>query len=89
MTDELISLAERRAAREDNCHLWEPLDCAKALVRDIENGTIKPKNFVILFVEEGSDQLEGWYCKVNSIDIMVMLWGKLWRVTQRQWPGEN
>jgi hypothetical protein len=33
-----ISLREARANKEGDATLWTPLDCLKAVVRDLENG---------------------------------------------------
>jgi hypothetical protein len=85
MGDTPISLSEMRAKKADDASLWEPLDCAKALVRDIESGKIRPRNLLVLYAEQDTDQLQTYLAKVNSLDLIAMLWGKLWRVTQAQW----
>lgn len=86
MSDDTISLNEQRALRADNSMLWTAHDCAKAFLRDIEAGKINPDKLVILYTDKDTQSLEAWYAQAHGIDIIAMLWGKLWRVTQRQWP---
>lgn len=43
-----ISLAEARANKEKDATLWSPLDCLKALVRDLESGECAPVNAVYI-----------------------------------------
>lgn len=42
MSDDPINLREVRALKEQNARLWTPLDCLKAVVRDLESGDLKP-----------------------------------------------
>ena len=42
MTEKLVNLSEKRASREGDCRLWDPVDALRACLRDIENGEIKP-----------------------------------------------
>lgn len=41
MTDP-VSLSEARAVKADDARLWTPLECLKAIVRDLESGELKP-----------------------------------------------
>lgn len=42
MADDIISFNEARAEKEGDGRLWTPLECLKALVRDLENGACNP-----------------------------------------------
>lgn len=50
MSDEPIDLIairnERLASEKHDGRLWSPLECLKALVRDLEDGTMKPVDMV-------------------------------------------
>lgn len=52
---DLINLNEKRAHKEKDSKLWTPRDCALAVLRDIENGEIKPKQLAIHYYEELPD----------------------------------
>lgn len=41
-----INLNEVRALKAEDARLWTPLDCLKAVVRDLENGELKPVDAV-------------------------------------------
>ena len=36
-----VNLREMRALKEHDARLWSPLDCLKAVVRDLESGELK------------------------------------------------
>lgn len=44
--NEPVNLREARATKQDDATLWTPLDCLKALVRELESGECKPVDAV-------------------------------------------
>jgi hypothetical protein len=60
---DVISLAEARAAKEEDSTLWTPLDMARALVRDIESGEINPDQISVQYLYENpeGDRAHGFY----------------------------
>lgn len=87
MSDEnVVSLNERRAVESEDSTKWTPLDCAKALVRDIENGTLKPARMFVIYeieADDGSRRIDGYYANTTRDDVMRILWVKLFAYTQR------
>lgn len=48
-------LRERRADKAKDAKLWTPLDALRAMIRDIENGSITaPNQIVIIYQKEGA-----------------------------------
>lgn len=43
-----ISFQEARALKEQNAVLWTPLDCLKAIIRDLESGEMKPVDAIYI-----------------------------------------
>ena len=48
MNDEPINFREAHALKQEDGTLWTPLDCLKALVRDLESGEMKPVDAVYI-----------------------------------------
>lgn len=46
MADDAISLNEARALKANDARKWTPLECLKALVRDLESGECQPVDVV-------------------------------------------
>lgn len=55
MSDDVVNLAEARAVKTDDCREWTPLDLARAMLRDIESGKIKPSVMVVHYHEPQED----------------------------------
>ena len=53
MSDDIVSLNEARAVKAADNTLWSPLECLKAVVRDVEAGVCKPVKVFIVMEEEG------------------------------------
>lgn len=49
------NLNEARAEKAGDNTLWTPLDLVRAMLRDIEDGTIKPTSMVVHYYEENPD----------------------------------
>lgn len=52
MSGNVIGLGEARAFREGDCTKWTVLECARAFVRDLENGDIEASAVLIDFIED-------------------------------------
>ncbi len=61
MTDAPVSLAEVRATKAADARLWSPLDCLRAVIRDIESGEIAPEQISVQFMERKKDGEGRWY----------------------------
>lgn len=63
MSGEPINLAAARAAKHDDGKLWEPLDCLKQVVADIEAGVLDPQSVhVSLMLRDKEDCIRHrWY----------------------------
>lgn len=46
--DDPVNLREFRANKEQDAKLWTPLDCLKAVVRDLESGEMKPVDAIYI-----------------------------------------
>lgn len=58
MSDDVVSLNEARAEKAGDNSLWSPLDCVRAIARDIEDGEISPQSiFVIAVKYEGDGEM--------------------------------
>lgn len=55
MNDTPINLNEARALKEQNAKLWTPLDCFRAIVRDLESGQLKPVDAVYVAMLRKND----------------------------------
>lgn len=44
---EPISLGERRAVANGDCREWTPIECVRALLRDLEAGLLKPEQLCV------------------------------------------
>lgn len=53
---EIIELSEKRADEAGDASLWKPVHCAKAFLRDIENGSINPTSCAIVYWDEQTHQ---------------------------------
>lgn len=57
MTDEILNFREARALKANDSKLWTPLDCLKALVRDLESGEMKPVDALyVAMVRKNNDE---------------------------------
>jgi hypothetical protein len=61
-------LAEARAVKSANSKLWSPEDAIRAMLRDIENGEIKPKEMAVWYFEEAPDGGQTLCCCVAGLD---------------------
>jgi len=63
-----INLSEARANKENDARLWTPLDCLKAIVRDLESGELRPIDIVYIAMarkgESGQAQSFPFYTAV-------------------------
>ena len=41
-----VSFNEARATKEQDARLWTPLECIKAILRDLETGELKPVDVI-------------------------------------------
>lgn len=48
MSDDPDKLRELRADKANDGRLWEPLDALRAMIRDIENGTVKDVDQILI-----------------------------------------
>lgn len=81
-----VSLNERRAAKEKDCKLWEPIDCARALLRDIESGAVKPDKMFISYLEklpEGGFEHGYYACNLGHEETIALLHVSLADATER------
>ena len=53
---DIKSFAEAKANKNRDSCAWTPLECLKALMRDIEAGEVKPEKLCVHFFEEPNEE---------------------------------
>ena len=73
---EPISLAAKRAEKQGDGTLWEPLDCLKQLIADIEAGLIEPTGVHISLKTEMPDgriRLRWYQAKLQRTEQIALM----------------
>lgn len=75
MSEDLVQINEQRALKANDNRLWSPLECAKALVRDIESGKINPQNLLVCYYEprdNGGRSLDQYSANLDFEEALAM-----------------
>jgi hypothetical protein len=55
MDDNVVSMNETRAEKLSDNTLWSPMDCIKAVARDMSSGLISPDTIFVMCVKHEED----------------------------------
>lgn len=68
-----VSTSEVRANREEDCRLWTPRDALISILRDIDDGRVKPDALICIYRERGDDGSMRTHFAAASPDIHTSL----------------
>lgn len=68
-----VSTSEVRANREEDCRLWTPRDALISILRDIDEGSVKPDALICIYRERGDDGSMRTHFAAASPDIHTSL----------------
>lgn len=76
MSDNIVNLAEARAVAAEDSRLWTPLDCIRALLRDMESGEVDADAILVHWyqkTEDGGRVLRQTNANLNRPEAIAMI----------------
>lgn len=75
---DVVSLNELKVKRSNDCRDWSPIDCLRAVLRDLESGKLKTPKILVITMSvpdevEGQSYSETFYAGGLYLEILGLL----------------